>query len=554
MLSTGYLHETQDDISRLVSVVAQNTYCEVGSKQSESSILHLRPFDAYVLGYCTAHSNCTWKYNSLYFGEQDALDMLAHGANQLQSNCSSKISMLQLNFNHAYNTECARLPVVPEPLIDSLMLIALSGFTIDDLFTTLCKSTSLTQVGLQDCVVSGTTCKALFQMPTLEELYLEGLCESEVVGTQHLRGNSSLKALGMIGCQISAAEAGCLATALQDNTTLEVLQITSCTDSVATGNELSVAFSKTLSQNTTLKDLTLRGSAIGSVGASCLAKTLCHNHTVEALDIAYNAIGSLTKSRDGSHTQEPSRCVSDGISDLAKMLSENTSLKDLEISSISMSPYEVQHVVNALHLNQTLQLLNLSHNAIGDSGANRLADMLTVNKTLEKLYIKSNVIGHGGVAALASVLAVSKTLKNLDISFNAIGDEGATEVASVLTKNETLEQLNICHNGVGDKGATALASMLTVNKTLQEVDFTYNAIGVEGATALGGMLIVNKTLKQLNVNWTELGLPGTLKLIDSLTHNTTLEKLEIKHQTVSKESVSFNEAYQRNKHRIHLHT
>ena len=554
-----WIFETQNDISRLLNVVAQDGCCEVIGRTNDS-FARLRPFDAYVLGYCTAHSNCTWKY-VVGFTDQDAVDMLAHGASQAGSNCNGKILVLNLNFQHGLKNEVAQLPVFPQPLINSLTSIFLICFKIDNFFTTLSNSASLTKVALKQCDVSAADCKALYTIPALEELHLQELYDSEIFGTEHLLINSSLKVLKIIYCTMSDAEADCLVTALQDNTTLEKLVICSDIGSVM-GGDKCIALSKTLSQNNSLKSLKLRGCGIGPVGASCLTAALCDNHTLEELNLSYNTImvdkssNSDNKFSDGSlesHTQEQSRCVSNGVSGLAEMLTLNTTLRILHLGACSISSYEVDHLSHALCSSKTLEELDLSFNAIGDEETAALAAMLLVNKSLKSLDLSFNTISDKGTAALADTLTVNESLKQLDLSYNAIGNEGATALARMLSSNKTLQLLDLSDNAFGNAGTTALARMLTVNKTLEEMNFSRNRFGGKSVTALIKMLEENKTLKQLKLIQT-VSEEGALKLMESLAHNATLETLWLDHELIMlPEKLSANRyTYERYEHRIRL--
>lgn len=345
-LSLEALHwvfETQDDISRLLDIAAHDNCLTISG-------VDLDPFDAYVLGYCTSHSNCVWEYDYLEFRDQDTVDMLAHGAGQQGPGCSSGVSTLDL----VCDDECL-LPQFPCCITEHLELVSLTHFSIDDGFTALSNSTSLTKVTLYDCHVSAAAWKAVFQHPTLEELTIEKYLE--YLEAQHLQGNSSLKTLNLKDCQLSAAEWHGLAIALQDNATLERLFIWNEQDCLedcdieeyTIGDEVASDFFEMLSQNTTIKELQLSGWYIGPAVVSSLAAALCHNHTLERLDLSRNTthfdepLGSpcsSTGSDDGSGDspaapQEQGRCISEAVTSLNKMLSQNTTLKHLDLSDLS---------------------------------------------------------------------------------------------------------------------------------------------------------------------------------------------------------------------------
>ena len=203
-------------------------------------------------------------------------------------------------------------------------------------------------------------------------------------------------------------------------------------------------------------------------------------------------------------------------------------LKDIRISTLYITDGNITEkgaitLVKVLKENRTLQQLNVSRNSIGKGGATALAEMLKDNRTLEQLDVFGNSIGGGGATALVEMLKENRTLQQLNVGWNSIGKGGATALAEMLKENRTLQQLNVSKNSIGVGGATALAEILKENRTLQQLNVSWNSIGVEGATALAEMLKENRTIQQLDASYNSIGEGGAIALAEMLKENRTLQ-------------------------------
>jgi hypothetical protein len=184
-------------------------------------------------------------------------------------------------------------------------------------------------------------------------------------------------------------------------------------------------------------------------------------------------------------------------------------------------------LADALKVNTTVAMLDLSETSIGEEGAKALADTLKINTTLTALNLGWNEIGAEGVAALAEALQVNTTLTELNLCFTEIGPVGAAALADAMKINTTLTALNLFGSEVGAEGAAALADALKINRTLTALDLAANEIGAEGAAALADLLKVNRTLTTLRFMERGIGVEGLLAVADALKVNNTLTELAL---------------------------
>ena len=204
---------------------------------------------------------------------------------------------------------------------------------------------------------------------------------------------------------------------------------------------------------------------------------------------------------------------------LTTLILENCKLNDNELEIITQGLCESKHIpltrfslrtnlignrgassmYEWLHLNETIEGLDLSKNRIGSKGANTVIAAFRDN---QKTRIRMLNFAHNEIwdPDDGSFFQTNKTLKVLNLEGNFIHDEGVEAMAQGIAANENtaLERLFLGWNGLGDDGAIALAKMLEVNKTLKTLGLGENDITSTGARALLSALALNKTLREIS--------------------------------------------------------
>ena len=159
---------------------------------------------------------------------------------------------------------------------------------------------------------------------------------------------------------------------------------------------------------------------------------------------------------------------------LAKMLSENSTVRELELFDTGITNEGLDILAKGLCKNSTLKTLDLMKNDLGfKSGSlskfKGMSEMLASNDKLEELILDRNPLGSAGVTWIAEALESNKGVKHLYLNRTECGDEGAAALAKMLGVNKTLESLHLCSRGhsdpvlenyIGDEGATAFADVL----------------------------------------------------------------------------------------------
>ena len=100
---------------------------------------------------------------------------------------------------------------------------------------------------------------------------------------------------------------------------------------------------------------------------------------------------------------------------LAHSLRSNTAIRLLLIGSNDFSSKGLYKLAQSLKINQSLQLLDVSRNAVGNrlEGLRELGKAMKVNTTLTQLTLDGNRINNRGVKILCSGLADNCSLTTL---------------------------------------------------------------------------------------------------------------------------------------------
>lgn len=166
---------------------------------------------------------------------------------------------------------------------------------------------------------------------------------------------------------------------------------------------------------------------------------------------------------------------------------------------------------------------------IEDQGLKRIAQKLSENTTVKVLDLSGNKIGgNGGLKALAKVLATNKTIEHLFLANNKFTTKDLGYLVDVLEQNETLTILSLQNCGIKDDGAGKLAEGLAKNKSLVILNLSLNSIRDDGAKALAKAFKLSQApLARLVVNGNLIRAPGAKKLMKMLMENGNMETLDL---------------------------
>ena len=351
--------------------------------------------DYFVAGYCLAHSNCSW---SIHFGlisiDDVAMEFLSKGCNhQLgMTDISSKIISASFFGGSITADGVEHFLTIPNALLQNIQHLNLLKNKLDR------RACELLAEGVQ-------------RMPYLETLDLNAnpLGRGGAVQLVSSLHSTRLRELHLGGTGISDPDFECIANYIHSTTSLEKLDIGENDLSVESIDSLCRALSANSSVRTLymsachlttahcvslgqllrhpmqckIETLDLRRCRMTSDGVGEVMSGLSENHTLRELSLSYNPIGS------------------EGVITVATMLRSNSSLETLDLQSCSIGSSGCVELGAALVSNKTLRVLVLGGNALGDDGVRGLCVGLENNSSLEELYLHNDEsLGKDGMLLL----------------------------------------------------------------------------------------------------------------------------------------------------------
>ena len=184
-----------------------------------------------------------------------------------------------------------------------------------------------------------------------------------------------------------------------------------------------------------------------------------------------------------------------GVRAIAHALRYNSSLTLLTICVNTLSDSTFAALGEALQSNSSLTHLymhgdgpNLTEYPFGDSSLETFSKALNSCGTqMTHLHLSNLSISSSHVIPLAEALRVNATLKLLDLSYNKIDCSGARTLAQALKKNQSLICLKLRNNKISDAGAENFVEVLQCNKTLMILDLMENWMTKPQKDLFGGL-------------------------------------------------------------------
>ena len=206
-----------------------------------------------------------------------------------------------------------------------------------------------------------------------------------------------------------------------------------------------IAFSQVIPKLTMLQHLSLHSNPISEGGAVEVLRSLHHYKTpLKTLYLQDTGIGEQDSvplvQLIGDNVLETLEISGDLLPSIMKCPLPNSTLRTL-----SIYPLSEEATMSLSSLLQQLELqfskLNIMLCDVTSDGAVQLARALTNNSWLTELDMWDNSIGEEGAKALANMLKENRTLKKLDLRGDKTLGEGVDVLISSLQESKTLQRL-----------------------------------------------------------------------------------------------------------------
>lgn len=308
--------------------------------------------------------------------------------------------------------------------------------------------------------------EALQGNDVLQSLHMQENALGEATGkalARALKVNQALQTLDLSSNKLGRETGKALTESLQQNQTLTFLDCSSCSIPDYLIQEIEKIVEQNRKQNEQIikvkticnvHDLSLQKKELDAIGVETLAEVLASNRTCKYLTFGQNnfrGIGGLA---------------------LAKALKVNYTLQSLDMRSSMLDNTTGVALANALKVNRSLQFLYLRWTRFGKGRDEPLVEVLRSNPIVDYFGKREPLVKSGVV--LAEALKINSTLRVLDLSSNGFDEEEGQAIAEALTINETLEWLDLSNNRFGEKVGKVFSDALRVNRALHSLNLKHN--------------------------------------------------------------------------------
>lgn len=165
----------------------------------------------------------------------------------------------------------------------------------------------------------------------------------------------------------------------------------------------------------------------------------------------------------------------EGVATLDRLRRSDPSLKSLELPAARVGIAGAAALADALLHNTECEDAELGYNELSDAALGLFAPVVARNRTLRSLsfYFNHQLDEPGacpGVVQIAEALHGNETLTALDLSHCIVKNEGAVALGGALRVNHALRSLNLENCRIGALGLRAIFEAARLNSTLQELD------------------------------------------------------------------------------------
>ena len=331
--------------------------------------------------------------------------------------------------------------------------------------------------------------------------WLEEICQKLIDNDQ------SSTTLELIHPRIDDVFARELARALEENNVVNVL-VLSCFSIVDDG---AFAIGTVLGSSKHIQKLQLRDLR-NSREVITFFRTLRQNSSIEELSLRHSEI-----------------CPK-GAAAIADFLSTHPGLKEFRLIDCQLLEHSIELITQGLMQSRTLQRLYLVNTEIQSDHAIHIANMLKHQSSLSELYLCENDLGDDGVAVLTAGLLQNTSVRHLDLRSNGLSAEACLSLQGLLVSSRYVVSLSLADNQIGNLGAAALARGVQ-RSILKRLDLSDNGIDVAGE--LAAMLRFNTSLQELNLAFNTVGDEGAVRLANMLVRNSTLRLLSLRKNHIS---------------------
>ena len=264
--------------------------------------------------------------------------------------------------------------------------------------------------------------------------------------------NKYIEKLNLSGNSIKDEGFISICKALKDNKNLEILNISN--------NDIhSQGLTQGLNLITSCKitSLNLSQNKLQDIGIKILSNSLKYFPNLCKLNLSYCGFEF------------------NGFEYLIKSLSSFKTISNLNISGNNLKSKNFEKIRSFLESN-SIKNLNIAKCSLGNDSANILGDCLSNNETIRKLNISGNKISDIGFKSFVKIFSHNSNIECFDCSQNLITDASAKNLVNYIKYNQHLKKINFFDNQITNVVGNLFLEILSTNKNLRSVNLLLNKV------------------------------------------------------------------------------
>lgn len=166
---------------------------------------------------------------------------------------------------------------------------------------------------------------------------------------------------------------------------------------------------------------------------------------------------------------------------IQRVLKTCPSLHTLQLAGNRIDGELLKAILAGLVKNNTLSVLDLSHNKIDDDGAAALGVIFSKKDVaLRSVNLSDNLIRGDGARSLGRALATNNSVESLSLRLNRIGDVDGATFFDLLRPNTKILKLDVSNNQLGPESAKGISEFLKNGTPITELCLAGNSLKEEG--------------------------------------------------------------------------
>ncbi|CAH2086045.1 unnamed protein product [Euphydryas editha] len=226
-------------------------------------------------------------------------------------------------------------------------------------------------------------------------------------------------------------------------------------------------------------------------------------------------------------------CKETGLSPIRsfykELLKEKVNLKYYGVSQTGFRAIAI-----SLKDNKYVKVIDLTDNWMNEDACFHLGEMLIENISLRELNLCGCRIGPEGAKRMFANLHINNTLQKVDLTKNYLGDAGVDYLTKAIFRGSNLRNITLCYNNLTAKALVILTEAFETHNKLTHLDLSWNTIVSPNAVFnLCTRLSENTVFEELNLSWTSLSGLRVGKAIKTLLTSQSLKYLNLSNNKLS---------------------